>query len=181
MFKKLPDNQIVFPSYGDQLGFMMAFELSKTVDARRIVEQIPESVVVCTPKIIAGPEHVAAVLSQVKESSRRGISLARNRSIDMLMRITCRKQISEAIALSEVEKTDRLAIFGLVTKQSIVNDVQRILSNEAGEIGRADDLLLLTRDKAGYLKKLHGLSESLTDNQLLVALKEKSALLILDR
>ena len=177
----IQENQITFAKYGDQLGFMMAFELARTMDMRRIVEQIPESVVVCTPKIIAGPEHVSAVLSQAQESSKRGISLARNRSIDMLMRITCRKQISEAIALSEVAKTDRLTVFGLVPNQSIVNDVQGILNNEADEFNRSDGLILLTKDKAAYLKKLHGLSESLTDDQLLVALKEKSALLVLDR
>lgn len=170
----------MFAEYGDRLGFMMAFELARITDMRKIVEQIPESVVICTSNIIAGPEHVSAVLSQVQESSKRGKSLARNRSIDILMRITCRKQISEAIALSDVAKLDRLAVFGLVPKQSIVNDVQRILANEAGRIKREDDLLLLTKDKAAYLKKLHGLSESLTDDQLLVALREKSALLILD-
>ena len=177
----MQENQTNLTRYGDQIGFMMAFELGRIMDLRKTAEQIPESVVVCTPMIIAGPEHVSAVLSQVQESSKRGISLARNRSIDMLMRITCRKQISEAIALSEVAKTDKYSLFGLVLKESILNEIQGIISDQAGEMKRNDSLLLLTKDKAAYLRKLHGLSESLTDDQLLVALKEKSALLILDR
>lgn len=163
------------------LGFMMAFELGKTMDLRHVVERFSESVVFCSPRLIAGPEHVSAVLFQAMESSKRGISLARNRSIEMLMRITCQRQISEAIVLSNISNTDKLAVFGFIHNKLDLDDIQKAVRTENGEMKREDSLLRMSREKARYLKQLHRLDEWLTDDQLLVALKEKSALLVLDR
>ena len=174
-------NQNPLIRYDESFGFAVGFRLSMTTDVSQFAKQVPQSVVLCTPRIIAGNQHVFPILSQSHESAKRGILLARNRSIDLLMRITCRSQISEAIIVSEISKTDRLAIFGFVKDESEIDAIHSRLRDQFGEIERKDSLLLLTKEKAKFLKQLHKLPSWLNDDQLFVALKERSALLVLDR
>lgn len=174
-------NQTSFVRYEGCLGFAVGYDLPKTTDLSQLAKRLPLSVVLCTPRIIAGNQHVYSVLSQAQESTKRGTLLARNRSIDLLMRITCRSQISEAIDMSEISMADKLSIFGFLRDESEMDAMDRRLRGAAGEIVRNDRLLLLTKDKAKFLKRLHKLPARLNDDQLLVALSERSALLILDR
>lgn len=166
---------------GDQIGFVRSFKLPGIKDLRKIVKLFPEHIVLCTSRIVAGPEHAFSVLYQTNECVKRDISLARNRSIDMLMRISCQRQISEAMSISALSKTGELALFGFVPNLTSIDDAERLVCNEIADTKRDDSLLLLTKEKAKYLKQLHKLPDLLSDDQLLVALKEKSVLLVLDR
>lgn len=173
--------EIGFKRYEDQLGFYCAFDLGNKMNLAKIAEQLPKSVVLCTSKIIAGIEHVSAILDQTSESSKRGINLARNKSIELLMRITCQSQITEAITTSGITDINELAIFGFVGNESIFSDALHIIASNGIQLFRNDKLLSLTKEKAMRLKQLHSLPIGLSRDELLVSLKEKSALLVFDR
>ena len=97
----------------------------------------------------------------------------------LLMRITCQKQIADAVIASGISKTDAVAIFGFVKNESQINSIIEIIRSVAKDMKRGDDLLSLDREKQNYLETFHKLPRWLSKDHLLVALKEKSVLLAL--
>ena len=81
----------------------------------------------CDIEIIAGPEHIEGVLNQAAEYWDRNETLAKNRSIDLLMRITCKKQIIEAVSASGLSRTGAVAIFGYVGNESHIEKSEEII------------------------------------------------------
>lgn len=158
--------------------FLSAFELGSFHDLRTVAKQLPEGVVICSPNLVAGEEHIMGILNQAETSWTQNISLARNRSIELLMRITCRNQISEAVIISGLTRIKDIAMFGLVNDINAENSARKIIEEYSGHLNRNDDLLLLNKKKELYLKRLHKLPGDFTAIQLLVALKEKSVLLV---
>jgi tRNA threonylcarbamoyladenosine modification (KEOPS) complex Cgi121 subunit len=161
--------------------FATAFRLDKALDFTRFAKSLPEGVVLCDPRLIAGVEHVEAVLLQTAEYWKRNERLVRNGSIEILMRLSCRGQIEEAIKASGIQNTDRVALLGLVSSLEEAEKLvqQFILEYEpsASEVS----LLELNRTKAMNLKPLHSLPSSLSDRDLQIALQERSVLLIFSK
>ena len=124
-------------------GFSMAYQLHGTFDIRSASKRLPEAVTICNPKLVAGQYHVLGILSQAKEYWLRSETLARNKSIDLLMRITCQKQIADAVIASGISKTDAVAIFGFVKNESQINSIIEIIKSVAKDMKRGDDLLSL--------------------------------------
>ena len=139
---------------------------------------LPETVVVCDSNIIAGTEHIEQVLFQAHEYWKREGEIARKKSIDLLMRITCQRQISDAIVLSKIEKTDVCAIFGIIRSIDMIGKTLQLIVSNFPSAQRDDTLLDMGKRKTEFLKKVHHLPKSFSKSKVLVALKEKSALLV---
>jgi tRNA threonylcarbamoyladenosine modification (KEOPS) complex Cgi121 subunit len=165
----------------DSFGFEMAYELCGTFDVRSASKMLPEGIVVCNPKLAAGKDHLRGILSQAKEYWQRNETLARNKSIELLMRITCQRQIADAVAASGISQTDAVAIFGFVKNESEINSAVDIIKSVAKDMKRNDNLLSLDNKKQKYLTTFHKLPRWISKDQLLVALKEKSVLLTLNK
>jgi len=137
-------------------------------------------VVVCDTLNIAGLEHAEAILLQTREYWQRNQKLVRNGSIEILMRLSGKKQISEAVEASGIRETDSVALLGLANVEEIpklVEFFQTTFQNSMQDL----KLLDLDREKARRLKKAHGLLASLPDKKLLIALQELSVLLIFSK
>jgi len=165
----------------DTFGFQMAYQLGGSFDVRSASKRLPESVIICSPIFVAGPDHIDGILSQAKEYWQRSETLARNKSIDLLMRITCQRQIADALTASGISNTDALAIFGLVKTETEIKDAVDIIRSVAKDMKRNDKLLSLDNEKQKFLQKFHTLPRWLSKDQLVVALKEKSVLLVLSK
>lgn len=133
----------------------------------------------CSAKIVFGPEHAREILIQAAESWSRDLPLARNKSIDLLMRISCQSQITEAIKASELEKSRDIALLGLVKTVSEIQHIERGLFSKGAK--RKDSVILPNKRKENSLRKLHDFPESVSKDQLSYLLAEKAALLILDK
>ncbi len=172
--EKLDENVILY-------GFAQAYKSETALDFIPLVRKLPEKIVLCSPNLIAGKEHVRRDLFQAAMYWGRGISLARNKSLDLLMRISCQSQIEKAIELSGISETDRIAIFGLAASPRVFEASVSLLENYDSAIKRDDSFLELNFKKARFLRKLHNFPPSCSYEQLLVYLRERSVLLILDR
>ena len=160
------------------IRFLSAFELDSCSDLSMVAKQLPEGVAICSPKLVAGREHIVGVLNQAEAAWTQNIHLARNRSIELLMRNTCRNQISDAVVLSGLSKSKDIAMFGLVNDRDDADKARKIIEVNTGPLNRNDDLLLLNKTKTLFLKRLHRLPSSFDNSQLLTALREKSVLLV---
>ncbi len=161
-----------------QIGFMTAYKLNGIFDLRSTAKSLPEGVVVCDPELIAGPEHVEGIVNQAAEYWDRNEALAKNRSIDLLMRVTCKKQIADAVSASGISRTGAIAVFGYVGNESHIEKSEEIIRTFAKDLEAKDELLSLSQKRQKYLKEFHKLPRWLNEDQLLIALKEKSALLV---
>jgi tRNA threonylcarbamoyladenosine modification (KEOPS) complex Cgi121 subunit len=166
---------------GKKFRFLQAFELKRSRDLSTIVKTVPEGVVICSSELIAGQEHAEAVMNQAERAWAEGLKLARNGSIDLLMRITCRRQIQDAVVLSGLTKARNIAIFGLANSREDVQNTLNLIQDFAGPMKRSDDLLSLDEEKEVYLRKIHDIPKTLRSDQLVTVLKEKSVLLVFDK
>jgi tRNA threonylcarbamoyladenosine modification (KEOPS) complex Cgi121 subunit len=160
-----------------EIGFMMGFRLNEAIDLQSVATRFPEGIVLCNPDLVAGTDHIMGVLNQAKEYWQRDESLARNRSIDLLMRITCKKQIAEAVASSRISKTNFVAIFGFAKTRTQIEKSEEIIRSIAKSSERDDEILSMNKKKLEYLKEFHKLPKWFDEAQLLIALNEKSVLL----
>ena len=160
------------------LCFAAGFTLGGTFDLAPLTGSLPEAVVVCDSSMVAGIEHLEQVLFQAHEFWKGGGGLAKKKSIDLLMRITCQRQISDAISLSKIENASNIAIFGIVKSRELVEKSLQLIFSRFPSAKREDTLLELGKQKTEFLRKVHGLPRSLTRSQIVVALKERSALLV---
>lgn len=160
-------------------GFAKAFRFRLCQDLSTVARGMEEGVAMCTPRYIAGSEHARRILIQADEYWKRDKKLARNKSIDLLMRITCQSQISTALKLSEVSDAKQMGLFGLVENS---RDAERSASKLLALGGiRDDSLLKLDPRKELFLKKFHNLPKWCTGNQVLDLLEEKSVLLVFSK
>jgi tRNA threonylcarbamoyladenosine modification (KEOPS) complex Cgi121 subunit len=162
-------------------GFMTVYKLNDVFDLRKTAKNLPEGVVACLPKLIAGPDHIEAILIQAAEYWSRNETLAKNRSIDLLMRITCRRQIAEAVSASGISSTSEVAIFGCIDRESQAEESEQVIRSMDANLETRDDLLSVSKAKLDFLKEFQGLPEWFNEVQLLTALKEKSVLLVFDK
>jgi len=162
----------------NEVGFAIAYRLKAHVDLREIAKQFPEGVVICSPNLIAGMTHVLDILTQAMEYWRRKEALARSKSMDLLMRITCRAQISEAVASSGISSTNSLALFGIAGNKTEFEKSVKIVESLGTAAEREDKLLAMNKEKSLFLRKFHNLPKLLGEDQVVVALKERSVLLI---
>jgi tRNA threonylcarbamoyladenosine modification (KEOPS) complex Cgi121 subunit len=138
-------------------------------------------VVICDSGIIAGIEHVESILLETKEHWKRNEKLVRNGSIEILMRLTCKSQITEAIEASGIKEANSVALLGLLSSENDVKKTVNEFMSEVETTGQDLKFLEIDRQKASKLKRLHKLPNNLTKDQLQIALQEKSVLLIFSK
>jgi tRNA threonylcarbamoyladenosine modification (KEOPS) complex Cgi121 subunit len=159
------------------LGFGAAFKLEKKSDLSAVAKKMPERVAICNPILIAGFSHLEGVLRQASVSWNHRIELARNTSIDLLMRISGRRQIAEAIALSSLDKADRFAVFGMLDSEERISELFDMIGRLPGVMSRDDRLLLMDQTKRKRLLSIHSLPKWLGEDQLVTILREESVIL----
>jgi tRNA threonylcarbamoyladenosine modification (KEOPS) complex Cgi121 subunit len=157
-------------------GFGRAYEFPGKRDLRKITNQLPEGIVICSPSMIAGEDHLLSVLIQSAEYWNRRIFLAKNKSIDLLMRITCQNQISKAIEASGLESCDDVCLFGLARQPTDIFESERKIEELGGR--RMDKLLDFDPKKERFLRQFHMLPSRIDRNRIPQLLQEKSAMLV---
>jgi len=182
--RKGPEKPLWMRQVGDgdrSICFATAFKLIQTTDLTAFAKTLPEGVVVCDTGIIAGLRHVEAILLQTREYWRRNEKLVRNGSIEILMRLSGKNQISEAVRVSKIQHTKSVGLLGLVSEIAEIDKTVARLESMYQTTSQNLKLLELDREKARRLKKLHGLPLSLSDRALQLALQELSVLLIFSK
>lgn len=159
------------------VGFAAEIKMRSESDLSNIAKGLPEGVTLCIPLLIAGLPHIEGVLKQAAEYWNRRLQLARNRSIDLLMRVTCQKQIADAVQLSGLARTSAVVVFGLVDPAFNVEAMLNDLLFKLGGAVAQEDLLVLADDKVRYLKKVHSLPEWIRTDQIVPILLERAVLL----
>lgn len=171
---------------GEKDSLAVCFATSFTIGTKKqdltsFAKTLPEGVVICDPALIAGVEHVEAVLLHTREYWRRNERIAKNGSIEILMRLTGKSQISEALEASGIRKAKSVAMLGLVSSEEAAEEILARLTSTFKSAVIDRRLIDLDPAKSGRLKKFHGLPDTLSDQELQIALEEKSVLLIFSR
>lgn len=159
--------------------FRSAYHFSRETDLRNVVSQFPEGVVACSSSFVAGKEHVDSLLAHSAESWARYTFLAHNRSIDLLMRITCQRQISKAVDASGIRSSRDVALFGLANEVSQISFAETLMKSSGGS--RDDSLLELDAKKIRFLKEFHSLPIWVETERIPQLLQEKSAILVFSK
>jgi tRNA threonylcarbamoyladenosine modification (KEOPS) complex Cgi121 subunit len=167
--------------HGETLCFAIAFDLGRPYDLTVVAKESSEGVVLCNPGLIAGIGHLEEILLQTKEYWDRNQRIVRNGSLEILMRITCQRQISEAIVASQIADTRSVALLGLVASDKEVEASIERLYSTCRSIVTDNSLLEFTKEKATKLRRFHRLPSSLPLDKLQTALQERSILLIFSK
>ncbi len=167
--------------HGEQFVFLRGYHVESKIDLRPVTKRFKEGIVLCSADLVAGPMHVRRISVQAWEYWRRGYNLARNKSIDLLMRVTCQSQIASATRLSNLIGPGRVVLFGIVQNKEDAEEAEEILIKFEGGIRRDDAVSRLTREKASKLRNLHKIPFSCTKEMLINLLQEKSILLSFEK
>jgi tRNA threonylcarbamoyladenosine modification (KEOPS) complex Cgi121 subunit len=168
-------------SDGLSLLFATAFKMRDKVDLTAFAKTLPEGVVLCDPKIVAGISHIEAILLQTREYWLRNQRLVKNGSIEILMRLSGKSQIMEAVEASGLKDTKAVALLGFASTEKEIQGIARGFLSTFKSASQDFRLLELNKGKAKWLKKFHELPLSLTEKELLIALQELSVLLIFSK
>ncbi|MHB1908244.1 MAG: KEOPS complex subunit Cgi121 [Nitrososphaerales archaeon] len=156
-------------------AFSEGYRLDHVRDLTTFAKSLPEGIAICTADHIAGRKHLENVLTQAAESFDRGIFLARNRSIDLVMRITGQSQISKALDTSGLKDASRVAVFGLSSTKKQIKNVELLL----GKMGSRDDSVLdMNSRKEKLLRQFFLLPSLIKKDQIPLLLSEKSVTLV---
>ena len=161
-----------------RIGFAVAWKLSAKRNLSSVTNKLPENVTIFSTKISAGQAHLKGVLVQASESSKRGLTLARNSSIDLLMRLTCQSQIKDAMRISGISSIQKIGAFGFaLDDEDLGLRIQRVEAVLGRALEREDSLLEMNLAKRKFLRKLHSIPQSFPDSRIADFLLEKSSLL----
>ncbi|MEM4611668.1 MAG: KEOPS complex subunit Cgi121 [Candidatus Nitrosocaldus sp.] len=99
---------------------------------------------------IAGREHLIEVLTQSLEAERRSCMLARKVEVDIMLRLACTRQISDAIERVGLKKESRMALLIAIASEGVHHRRE-----DEGEKGRSyyHNLLMAFKDR---LKEVDG-------------------------
>ncbi len=123
--RKAPENGLWKRQVGNgerSICFATAFILDERTDLTAYAKTLPEGVVLCDTGIIAGINHVEGILLQTREYWKRNEKLVRNGLIEILMRLSGRNQISEAVEDSKIQNTKSVALLGLVSEYAEIEE-----------------------------------------------------------
>lgn len=145
------------------------------MNVSKIAELLPETTIACDSYLLAGVEHIRLVILQAITSWEQGMLLARNKSLDLLMRFTAKQQISEAIKASNLQDTRQVFLGGVAaSEEEACERYNTFRSSIPQNATREDSLFDLTDEKKVSIVKLHQLKN---DHMLLLKLQELSALI----
>ncbi len=159
------------------LGFCSGYKFTTTKNLKEAAANFPQGIAICSSQLVAGASHVEWILRQAAESWVAGLSLANNKSIDLLMRISCQRQITKALEASSLGNVSEVVVFGLCKSQGSLDTVEEKLI-ELGGLPN-DNIINHDQKRLKFLKEFHGLPDWIISDQLPWLLVEKSAGLVL--
>ncbi|MHB8699799.1 MAG: hypothetical protein ACYC7D_02125 [Nitrososphaerales archaeon] len=159
-------------------GFAAGLKFDSQRDFSKVTSFLSEGTILCHSQLCAGLPHIKRIFLQALTSWENGIELARNKSLDLLARVTLRPQISEAIKVSQISRTNTLAFLGIAKDASEASSsYNRFLDLIGDKVIRDDSLLNLNISKIEYLTGLHGLDSPANAFSIESQLVEMSSLL----
>jgi len=139
----------------------MVTGLNSDQSSKELLEELshehPKVILQVVPaEMLAGEEHARLVAQQSVAAMQRNSLYAHRAHIDLLLRLTCSRQIHQALEM--IKKVPRGPSFAVVAIGSR-HDLSR-LKRTLQRKGRIDDSLLeLTERKKIFLIDLHGISQ----------------------
>jgi tRNA threonylcarbamoyladenosine modification (KEOPS) complex Cgi121 subunit/molybdopterin converting factor small subunit len=124
---------------------------------------------------VYGTDHLLGVLRVVLEAEKRGIMLANKRETELLLRLACTDQISEAMKRAGLKKGAPGCFVGF-SKDS---EALHLFSDQIRSEFKVDDLVLQpNREKSLRLASMLGINADFDDNEFLQYLLERAAILV---
>jgi tRNA threonylcarbamoyladenosine modification (KEOPS) complex Cgi121 subunit len=154
--------------------------MSSDVDPGQVIDGMREKhkslcIQVTAADSIFGFEHAHRIAQMALEAQSRKIMLAKKIETDLLLRLACTNQISEAIARAGLKKGKSACIITL----SGGHDGTRGFENWLGKEFEVDDSVLRqTVKKRTELSKMLGVNANCTNKYLLDFLVERAAILV---
>lgn len=124
---------------------------------------------------VYGVDHALGVLRMALEAEKRKIMLANKRETELLMRLACTGQISEAIKRAGL-KQGAPGCFIAFSKDS--GALRRFSDQVKAEFKEDDSVLVPSREKRTRLASLLGVSIKFGDGEFLLYLLERAAILV---
>jgi tRNA threonylcarbamoyladenosine modification (KEOPS) complex Cgi121 subunit len=154
--------------------------MSSNRDPGQVIDEIREahrrlSIQVMAADAVFGLEHVHRIAQMALESENRKIMLAKKVETDLLLRMACTRQISEAIARAGLKKAKSACIVALSGDHDASRDFEKWLDTEF-EVD--DSVLEQTVKKKIRLSKMLGISANCANEYLLDCLVERAAILV---
>lgn len=133
------------------------------------------SVQAVNAKAVYGEEHVRGVIRIVLEAENRNIMLTSRRETELLIRLTGTKQIAEAIRRAGLRRHNPGCIIAFSEDRESVQHFESQIKNDF-ELN--ESVLKPTKEKKDVLTSKPGFAKRLDDNEFLLYLLEKAAILV---
>ncbi|HEU4604635.1 MAG TPA: KEOPS complex subunit Cgi121 [Nitrososphaera sp.] len=124
---------------------------------------------------VYGMDHALGVLRMALEAEKRKIMLANRRETELLLRLACTGQISEAIKRAGL-KQGAAGCFISFSKDS--GALRRFSDQVKAEFKEDDSVLAPSREKRARLAELLGMGTKFGDGEFLLYLLERAAILV---
>ncbi|HEY8140452.1 MAG TPA: KEOPS complex subunit Cgi121 [Nitrososphaera sp.] len=156
-----------------------AAPMSSSMDPGQVIDGMREahrslSIQIMAADAVFGFEHAHRIAQMALEAESRKIMLAKRVETDLLLRLACTNQISEAIARAGLKKGKSACIVALSSGREN-RDFEKWLQKEF-EVD--DSALEQTMKKKTGLSKMLGISASCGNEYLLDCLVERAAILV---
>jgi tRNA threonylcarbamoyladenosine modification (KEOPS) complex Cgi121 subunit len=152
----------------------IAEDAGKLVDRLR-VRHGSVSIQAVNAGAVYGADHLLGVLSVVLEAEKRGIMLANKRETELLLRLACTGQISEAMNRVGL-KNNAPGCFIAFSKDS--KALRRFSDQIRSEFKVDDSVFEPGREKRGSLAGLLGINAKFDNGEFLQYLLERAAILV---
>jgi tRNA threonylcarbamoyladenosine modification (KEOPS) complex Cgi121 subunit/molybdopterin converting factor small subunit len=124
---------------------------------------------------VFGLEHISRVISIVMEAKRRGIMIANKPETELLLRLACTRQISEAISRVGVKQGSSSCFVAFSEDDSKLASLLPLIN---ARLHPDESVLRPTATKETLLVKRIGINPKTIGNELLDHLVEKAAILV---
>lgn len=154
--------------------------MSSNTDPGQVIDGMREahrrlSIQIMAADSVFGFEHAHRIAQMALEAESRKIMLAKRVEADLLLRLACTNQISEAIARAGLKKSKSACIVALSSGHGENRSFEKWLEKEF-EVD--DSVLEQTMKKKIGLSKMFGISASCDSEYLLDCLVERAAILV---
>lgn len=124
---------------------------------------------------VYGADHILGVLRMTLEAEKRKIMIANKRETELLLRIACTGQISEAIKRAGLKKD---AAGCLLAFSQNDEELRKFSEKTKNEFELNDSVLAPNKEKKSRLAGLLGMGEKFDDDEFLQYLLERAAIVV---
>lgn len=151
----------------------IAEDPGKLVDRLRAGSSV--SVQAVSANAVYGAEHVLGVLRMALEAEKRKIMIANKRETELLLRLACTGQISEAIKRAGLKKDAAGCFIAFSENSDALHQFSDMIKNDF-EVD--DSVLEPSKEKKARLTDMLGIMAKLGDREFLQYLLERAAILV---